>query len=257
MTAETRSVLITGGSKGIGLDVARAFLEAQYNVTVIYEHHDDEAREAFGHEADAVHLVRCDISDAETYIAALNKILDRAPLNVLINNAATMLRKTLLDTSVDEWDRVLNTNLRACFIGAQAAAMRAMEVGAELTIVNVSSTAELAVNPNQGAYVVAKGGMRLFTRALAMELAPYGIRVNAVAPGSVHTNLNWDRMNDPDTYYSIVSRIPMGRPGTTREIASAIMYLISPQASYITGETLVVDGGLTLSSVGTFEPRRS
>jgi glucose 1-dehydrogenase len=254
MTSTTRSVLITGGTKGIGLDVARAFLEAQCDVTVVYEHDDQEARAAFGRDADTVHLVQCDVSDAEAYIAALDKILDRAPLNVLVNNAATMLRKTLLDTSLDEWDRVLDTNLRGYFIGAQAAAKRAIKAGTELTIVNVSSTAEVAVNPSQGAYVVAKGGVRSFTRALAMELARYGIRVNAVAPGSVHTTLNWDRMNDPDIRYSIVSRIPMGRPATTREITNAIMYLASPEASYITGETLIVDGGLTLSSVSTFEP---
>lgn len=257
MTSTARSVLITGGTKGIGLDVARAFIEAQCDVTVVYEHGDEQARAAFGPDANAVHLVRCDIADAEAYIAALDKILDRAPLNVLINNAATMLRKTLLDTSVDEWDRVLDTNLRGYFIGAQAAARHAIKTAAELTIVNVSSTAEVAVNPSQGAYVVAKGGVRLFTRALAMELACYGIRVNAVAPGSVHTELNWERMNDPDIRYSIVSRIPIGRPGTTREITSAIMYLTSPEASYITGETLVVDGGLTLSSVSTFEPQES
>lgn len=257
MTSTVKSVLVTGGTKGIGLEVARAFLEAKYDVTVVYEHDDEQARVALGRDAGAIHLVRCDISDADAYTAALSKILARSPLNVLVNNAATMLRKTLLDTSVEEWDRVLGTNLRGYFIGARAAAKHAVRTGSELTIVNVSSTAEMAVNPNQGAYVVSKGGVRLLTRALAMELAAYGIRVNAVAPGSIPTELNSDRMSDPGIRHSIVSRIPMGRPGRTREIADAIMFLISPQASYITGETLVVDGGLTLSAVSTYGPRKS
>jgi 3-oxoacyl-[acyl-carrier protein] reductase len=239
---EGRRALVTGASRGLGRDIALRLAGEGASVFVGYRNRRTEAEEcatqcaAFGVEAAPLSLVLEDSASTRAAIAAL------PPLDVLVNNAATIRDQFFLLQSDSEDAEVIATNLNgtmACIRAALPGMLRARR-GA---IVNVASVAGLSGSPGQASYAASKGGIIALTRTLARELAGRGVRVNAVAPGLFDAGMA-QRM-DHRAREAHLELLPMGRLGRSEELASAVAFLASDEASYITGQTLVVDGGMT------------
>lgn len=241
-----RCALVTGGSRGIGRSVALALARAGADVAVVsrktqaLESVADEVR-AFGRRALAVtaHLGhRPDIDRLfETTLEAFGR------LDVLVNNAATNpVFGPLLDIEEDAWDRIMALNVKGYLLAAQRAA-RAMAPAGRGVIVNVASTAGLRASPGLGAYSVSKAAVIMLTRVLGRELGPLGIRVNGIAPALIETRFSEALWKNPEILSGYLKSTPLGRAGQPEEVAGAVVYLCSDAASYVTGQTLLLDGG--------------
>ncbi len=166
-------------------------------------------------------------------------------LNVLVNNAGILIRKNLEETTVEDWDRIMDVNAKGVFLGTKASipAMRAAGGG---SIVNISSTAGLVSSPSGSAsYTATKGAVRLLTKATAIQYAKEGIRCNSVHPGPIETDMLQDSLSDPAAMELRMQRLPMGRIGKPEEVAYGVIYLASDESSFVTGSELVIDGGTT------------
>ncbi|HJU20054.1 MAG TPA: SDR family NAD(P)-dependent oxidoreductase [Stellaceae bacterium] len=239
-------VLVTGAQQGIGREAALAFAEAGADVAVNYL--DDEAAgrrladEIGGHGRRAV-AVRADVArlpEIEAMVAAVVRQL--GPVDVLINNAGVFPRVAAAAMSEDDWDYVLDVNLKGSFFCARAAAREMIAHGRDGAIVNLASQAIRGSSPRGVHYAASKGGIVSMTRALALELAPHRIRVNAIAPGLTDTAQPRYGMSEAEIAER-VREIPLGRIGQPRDIANAALFLASKAAAYITGQTLHVNGG--------------
>ena len=241
---DDKVVIVTGAASGIGAACARAFGEA--GAIVVLADIDRQANElqtlALGDRAMGV---TCNIASDDDCRRLVDAAMDAyGRIDVLVNNAGIVAKGTILDLDASDWDRVMDVNLRAYFIMTQLVARTMVDAGRPGAIVNMSSVnAELAI-PDILAYVVSKGGVQQLTRASALGLASYGVRVNAIGPGSIMTDLLEQVMaNDPEARQRILSRTPMGRPGDPAEVAQIALFLASEMASYVTGQTIFPDGG--------------
>jgi NAD(P)-dependent dehydrogenase (short-subunit alcohol dehydrogenase family) len=242
-----RVCVVTGATKGIGAVVARRFVAEGASVAAVGR---DEARgEALAAELGAeAAFVRADLTAdgaAEACVAAAVERFGR--VDVLVNNAGMDYVAPLLDAPADDVREVLETNLVAPFLLLQAAARHLRERGAGGAIVNVASRLGVIGNPRMGVYGASKGGLLALTRHAAVELAPLGIRVNAVAPGLTETPLMtaWLEGSPEGTRERALAGIPQGRFGRPEDVANAILFLASDEAAHVTGATLAVDGGYT------------
>lgn len=240
-------VLVTGGSRGIGRAVAEHFGRQGHKVVINYASNEAAAAEAAaaveaaGGEA---MTISADVGDVDAVAAMFDQIGESfGPVEILVNNAGITRDDLMLRMKVDQWDDVLTTNLKSVYLCSKAA-LRSMLRAKWGRIISVGSVSGIAGNPGQANYAAAKAGIIGFSKSLAKEVGSRGITVNVVAPGFIATDMT-AALGDAVTE-SAAKQISLGRLGTPQEIASAVGYLASDEASYITGQTLVVDGGLAL-----------
>jgi NAD(P)-dependent dehydrogenase (short-subunit alcohol dehydrogenase family) len=246
-----KRAVVTGCAHGIGRGIALALAGAGADVAGIDLHPDGSETEAAIRELGRRSIVVKGDTGNPGEVEALADAAagEWGGLDIWVNNAARLMVKPLLETTDDDWHGLLGANLHGYFYGCRAAARR-MAAGEGGRILNVSSAADIQPVADLGAYTAAKGAIVALTKTLALELAPYGIRVNAIAPGAIDTPLNKDAYT-PEVRRTYESRIALGRIGTAEEVADAAVFLVSDAARYVTGHELVVDGGLTINgSVG-------
>ena len=249
MTTPRRpTALVTGASTGLGREIAVALARAGYDLAITELSHiplDDTVRHPDFAGAKVV-PVALDLRDPDSIGAACKAALaGLGEIDVLVNNAARALIKPAVDVTWDEWDDVLDTNLKGAFFMSQHVAHAVIARGRRASIVNMSSTHGQTGLAGRSVYGIAKGGINQMTRMLAIEWAAAGIRVNAVAPTTVMTPSRQAMLSDPVRRGEMLSRIPLGRFPEPAEIAAAVLYLASPAAASITGHVLLLDGGLT------------
>jgi glucose 1-dehydrogenase len=254
---EGKNVLVTGGSSGIGQAIAVRFASYGANVAINYLR---DPREAEGTE-EQVHacvrrvrqegvrdvLVKGDVSKEDDVVGMVgDTAAELGGLDVLVNNAGIQISRPSHELSSADFDKVLAVNLRGAFLCAREAIRRFLEAGTPGVVVNVSSVHQRIPKPGYLGYSVSKGGMQNLTTTLALEYAASGIRVNAIGPGATITPINRAWVDDPVKKAQVEAHIPLSRAGTADEMAGIACFLASDDAAYITGQTLYVDGGLTL-----------
>ncbi len=250
MILKGQVALITGASSGIGRATAELFAREGAKVGVNYLKNQkgaEEAVEAIRKAGGEAIAVRADVSrsaEVQSLVAAVHKAWGQ--IDILINNAGDLIaRRTLKDMTEEYWDQIMDLNLKSVFLCTQAVwqEMAARKSG---YIVNVSSIAgRNGGGVGAAAYAAAKGGLLTYTKGLAKELAPHGIRVNGIAPGVIATPYH-ERYSPPEVMAKFIANIPMGRAGTAEDIADVILFLVSPTARYMLGETVEVNGGLLM-----------
>ena len=232
--------LVTGAAQGIGFACAEALAEDGY--TVVLADIQESVHEAAA-KLNGVGMV-CDMSDAEAIGAMFDRVeAEHGPVAALVNNAGIAMPGDFLSYDLEAFDTVLGVNLRGVFVAMQRAARTMVEQGIEGAIVNMSSINAQVAIPAIPAYCASKGGVMQLTKVAALALAKSNIRVNAVGPGSIDTAMMAGINANPEAFKVAMSRTPLGRPGTAREIGDVVAFLCSKKASYVTGETIYVDGG--------------
>lgn len=240
-----RRALVTGAGRGIGLAAAAALGEAGSEVCLISRTRSEieeaaEAIRAAGRTADTLVL---DVLETAAMRAA---ITERGPFDILINNAGTNRPKTMAATSEDDFDTVLDLNLRAAYFVAQAVTDGLLTAEKSGAIINISSQMGHVGGPLRTVYCSSKWALEGLTKSLAMELAPNGIRVNSIAPTFIETPLAKEMLKDPEFRDAVLSKIKLGRTGQVEDLMGAIVFLASDAAAMITGASLLVDGGWTI-----------
>jgi glucose 1-dehydrogenase len=247
-----KNVLITGASSGIGEAIAIRFAQEGANVAINYHSGADRAEAVRAKCAEAnpkgkMITVKADVADEQDVISMYAATLKEfGTLDVLINNSGIQKPAASDQIEMADYDKVIGVNLRGAFICAREAIKHFLSRGAKGSIVFNSSVHEIIPKPKYVPYSISKGGMENMTKSLALEYADKGIRVNACGPGAIVTPINMAWINDPKAKAEVESHIPMGRAGTSEEIAGVFAFLASDEASYITGQTLFACGGLTL-----------
>ena len=235
--------LVTGGAQGIGYASAEALLEDGAKI-ILADINEDAVMAAAEKLGQGTVGMVCDMGDAaqiDTMFDAIAK--DHGPVSILVNNAGVAMPNDMFETSIDDFKRVIDVNLTGTFHAIQRATKMMVEDKIEGAVVNMSSINAVVSIPTIPAYCASKGGVMQLTKATALALAPHNIRVNAVGPGSIDTAMLAGVNADPDAMAKVMSRTPLKRIGTPREIGDVVAFLASSKASYITGETIYVDGG--------------
>ena len=243
---ESQTALVTGASKGIGKAIALEL--ARRGAAVAVNYHGDapgaqavaaEIR-AMGREAAAI---QADVSSFIAVARLFDETLTRfSRLDIVVNNAGTQIFKPLIELAEEEWDRVLDTNLKGCFLCTQRAARHMIQHKRGGRILNIGSGCNKAPFPQLAAYTASKGGIEMFTKVAAMELGPHGITVNCIAPGAIE--IERTRLEAPEYAATWSALTPLARVGQPLDVAQAVAFLAGEEAAFITGQTLYVDGGL-------------
>ena len=254
MLLDGKTLIVTGGNSGIGEAIALAAGAQGANVLVDYVAHPDETKEIIAAiEQRGGHAVgvAADVSkttDVARMIATAVETYGR--LDVLVNNAGIETNRSLLETSEDDYDRLMAVNLKSAFFGTQRAAKQFISQGGGGIVINISSVHEDWPMPGNTAYCVSKGGMRMLTRCAGVELGEHGIRIINVCPGAVATPINTVTLEDPAKRKRLTDAIPFGRLAEPDDIAELVVFLASDRNGYMTATSVVVDGGLMQGSVG-------
>jgi NAD(P)-dependent dehydrogenase (short-subunit alcohol dehydrogenase family) len=243
MLLKGRTALVTGAAQGIGLSCAQAMVADGARVILADIQQDAVTQAAQGISSTAWGAY-VDMGDKGSILDLFAQIENKyGPIDILVNNAGVALPNDFLSYSCEDFDRVIDVNLKGTFIATQRAAQSMKDHGIAGAIINMSSiNANLAI-ANIPAYCASKGGINQLTKAAALSLAPYGIRVNAVGPGSIDTAMLAGVNADDEKMKMVLSRTPLGRLGNGEDVANAVVFLASDKASYITGETIYIDGG--------------
>jgi glucose 1-dehydrogenase len=254
---EGKNVLVTGGSSGIGQAIAVRFAEYGANVAINYLRQPEEAVETEERVQACVGkvqregvkdvLVQGDVSNEDDVVRMVADAVEGlGGIDILVNNAGIQISRPTEELSSADFDRVLSVNLRGSFLCAREAIRHFLAEDKPGSIVNVSSVHQLIPKPGYLGYSASKGGMQNLTRTLALEYAGRGIRVNGIGPGATVTPINRAWIDDPEKRAQVEEHIPMRRAGDSDEMAGVTAFLASDDAAYITGQTIFVDGGLTL-----------
>jgi NAD(P)-dependent dehydrogenase (short-subunit alcohol dehydrogenase family) len=242
----TKSAVVTGGNDGLGREMVLALARLGWDVAFNYLTGTDKAEslvaevETIGRRALAL---RSDVgikADVDAFYEAVGD-WGGTP-DVLVNNAGVQTWSSLLDLTEEDWDRVIRTNLKGCFLNTQAAALRMVAAGTGGAIVNLGSGCNRLAFPRLVDYTASKGGIEQFTKVAALELGPHGIRVNCVEPGAIETART--RAEAPDYAGQWSPLTPLRRVGTVEDVAAAVVWLAGPQSAFVSGQTLLVDGGV-------------
>ncbi|MGM0844565.1 MAG: 3-oxoacyl-[acyl-carrier-protein] reductase [Bacillota bacterium] len=247
MNLEGKTALVTGASRGIGREIALELARQGANVAVNYAGSEAKANEvaeeikALGREAFAI---QCNVADGESVQTMVKETISRfGSLDILVNNAGITRDNLLMRMKESEWDDVIDTNLKGVFLCTKAASRQMMKQRSG-RIINISSIVGISGNPGQANYVAAKSGVIGLTKTTARELAPRGITANAVAPGFISTDMT-DELSE-DVKSDMLKGIPLSRFGEAKDIAKVVSFLASEDSSYMTGQTLHVDGGMVM-----------
>jgi glucose 1-dehydrogenase len=254
MSLKDKVAIVTGGNTGIGKSIVIALAQQGANVVIDYVAQPDATAEleaklaALGEQAIGV---KADVSK----VADLQRLIDTAVekfgrLDVMVNNAGVETRTSTLDTTEAQYDKVMDINLKSAFFGTQLAAKQMIAQGDGGRVINLSSVHEDWPMPGNAPYCLSKGGMRMLTRTAGVELGPQGVQVIGVGPGAVETPINVSTMQDPGKLEVLDHAIPLGRMARPDEIADVVAFLAGSGASYLTGATIFVDGGLMHTSPG-------
>ncbi len=247
MILEGKTALISGGSRGIGRAIAELFYQEGANIYIMARNAEQlgqAAREIDTKNEDRVHPIPCDVGSKTSVDEAFERIeADGAVIDVLVNCAGVNLRGPLEDMPLETWQKVLDINLTGTFMLTQKCFKMFRQKGAG-KVVNIASLMSEIARPTISPYVASKGGVKMFTKAIAIEWAKYNIQANAVIPGYIATEMNTPLMNDPKFNQFIIDRTPAGRWGQPSEVAHAALFFASKGADFITGQLIAVDGGI-------------
>lgn len=254
MLLSGKTIVVTGGNSGIGEAIVVAAAAEGANVVIDYIAHPEETTavisriDAAGGKAVGV---QADVTKAADLHAMVKTAVDTfGRLDALVNNAGMETRTSILDTTEEQYERVMDVNLKSAFFGTQFAARQFIAQGGGGIVINISSVHEDWPMPGNTAYCVSKGGMRMLTRTAGVELGAHDIRVVNVGPGAVATPINTSTMDDPAKLEALEAAIPLGRMAKPEEIADVVVFLASGRASYMTASTVFLDGGIMQGSVG-------
>ena len=237
-------ILVTGGSKGIGEDIVKSLAYEGAIIAFTYKSNLNRAEKILKTLNASEHMIlQMDISKKDSIQKGVKNVLERfGKISALINNAGITQDQLLLRLSVENFDKVIETNLRGTFLCTQAV-MKSMLKAKQGSIVNITSVIGQVGNPGQSNYASSKGGIEAFSKSVAREVATRGIRVNCVSPGYIQTEMT-EQLTEEQKNEIILKRVPMKRMGTPKDVAHAVSFLVSHESSYITGQTLNVNGGM-------------
>ncbi len=254
MSLKGKVAIVTGGNSGIGKAIALALAEQGANIAIDYVANPAATEElerqivALGDQAIGIEADVSKVADLQRWSTRRSKQLGR--VDIIVNNAGVETRTSMLDTTEAQYEKVLAINLKSAFFGTQIAARQMIAQGDGGRIINITSVHEDWPMPNNTAYCLSKGGMRMLTRTAGVELAPHGILVVGVGPGAVATPINKETMDDPEKMKTLDAAIPIGRMAEPHEIASVVAFVAGDGASYLAATTIFADGGIMHSSPG-------
>lgn len=251
MQLQGKTALITGSSRGIGRGIALRYAQEGADVAINY-HGNAEEGEEVGREVEALGrravVLKGDVASVDGARALVEAAWQGlGHLDILVNNAGVEITAPFCDVTEEDYDTVVNTNLKGVFFMTQAVVRRMIAAKRPGRVINISSVHEELPFPGRAAYCAAKGGVRMLTRDLAVELGRHDITVNAIAPGAIETDINKETLGDPKTRARLLSQIPLARLGRPGDVAGVAVFLASEDGAYVTGSTYFVDGGLTWS----------
>lgn len=251
---DQKVAIVTGADSGIGRAIAIQFASEGATVVINYAHAQDKAeevRQTIEKNNGKALVVQADVSQYQQIANLIQQTVDHFNrLDIMVNNAGMEIHSAFLDETEQNFDRVLGVDLKGAFFGAQLAAREMVKRKTAGRIINISSVHEDLPMPGNVPYCCAKGGMRMLTRTICLELAPYNITVNNIGPGAVHTPIDRDVEADPEKMAALLKEIPMHRMAQPEEVGKLALYLASDAAAYVTGATYFIDGGLMQNTGG-------
>ncbi len=249
---DSKVAIVTGSDSGIGRAIAIQFAKEGATVVVNYAHAQDKAEEVLQtiekNQGKAI-VIQADVSQYQQAMGLIQQTVESFHrLDIMVNNAGMEIHNSFLDVTEEQFDRVLSVDLKGAFFCAQAAAREMVKSKTAGRIINISSVHEDLAMPKNAPYCCAKGGLRMMTRTICLELAPNNITVNNIAPGAIRTPIDADVEADPEKMAALLKEIPLSRMGKPEEVAKLALFLASDAAVYVTGSTYVIDGGLMVNT---------